>query len=67
VGVIQTFFAKPSVFAITVLKGNTSVGHEVTTALEHLPETRGADTSLWEMHFCKKDVLNLTRPSHRIE
>ena len=66
VGVIQTF-AKPSVFAITVLKGNTRVGHEVKTTLGHLPEPRGVDNSLWEMHFCKKDVWSLTRPSYRIE
>lgn len=32
-GVIQTSFAKPSVFVITVLKVNTRVGHEVKTAL----------------------------------
>jgi len=68
-GVIQTSFAKPSVFAITVLKGNTRVGHEVKTALGHLPEPIGADKSLWEMHVTKicsfRPVLSLTLPSHR--
>jgi len=65
VGIIQTFFAKPSVFAITILKGNTRVEHEVKTTLGHLPEPRGADNSLWEMHFCKGGCVKLNTSSLR--
>jgi hypothetical protein len=66
---MQTSFAKPSVFAITVLKGNTREGHEVKPALGHLPEPLGADKSLWEMHVTTiwsfSPVSSLTRPSDR--
>jgi hypothetical protein len=67
---IQTSFIKPSVFAVTVLQGNTRVGHEVKTALGHLPVPLGADSSLWEIHvstvwpFCPG--LSITRPSYII-